>query len=299
MSQLSDHAKGFLITTIGILILTPDSLLIRLVNLDPWSTSFWRGILMGLSLLAWSVIKYRGAVLSKYREIGRSGLVISLLYATSSLCFVWSITNTTVANTLIIIATAPMFAALLSWLVLKETVSRATMLAILSAFAGIVIVIGDDLGGGHLVGDLFALGTATAMAAVFTMIRRSKDVDMVPATSLSGFIVAAIMLPLMAGLPGAFDYPPLQWGYILLMGIVVQAIPFGMLTIGPRYIPAPEVSLILLLETVLGPLWVWLVLTEEPGENALIGGAIVIGTLLVHSLRRLRKARANQPLGPG
>ncbi|RED53915.1 DMT family transporter [Aestuariispira insulae] len=299
MSFSSDHAKGFLITFLGILILTPDSLLIRLVNLDPWSTSFWRGILMGLSLLAWSGLQYRSGVFAKYRAIGRSGLIISLLYATSSLCFVWSITNTTVANTLIIIATAPMFAALLSWLVLKETVSRATLIAIASAFVGILIVIGEDLGGGHMVGDLFALGTAIAMAAVFTMIRRSKNVDMVPATSLSGFLVAAIMFPLMIGQAGSFDYPPQQWGYILVMGILVQAIPFGMLTIGPRYIPAPEVSLLLLLETVLGPFWVWLVLTEEPGGNALVGGGIVIATLLIHSLRRLRKAKSNQPLGPG
>ena len=291
MSNLSDHAKGFLITALGVLILTPDTLLIRLVNLDPWSTSFWRGMFLSLTLFVFLVVKYRSQVFAKYREIGRTGLAISICYVASSLCFVWSVENTSVANTLIIVATAPMFSAIFSFAILGEKTSPATLLAILSAFIGILIVISDSLGGGNIVGDLFALGTAIAMASAFTLIRRAKNVDMVPATSLAGFIVACAMLPLTIQQPGVFDYPAQQWGYILVMGILVQAVPFAMLTVGPRYIPAAEVSLLLLLETVLGPYWVWLVLNEEASERALVGGSIVVATLLLHSLNRLGKKR--------
>lgn len=287
MAGMSNHSKGFLLTFLGVMVLTPDTLLIRLVGIDEWSMVFWRGLLQGTTLMIALGLIYRRRSLTALKSMGLAGLGISLCYVINSLGFVLSVSNTSVANTLIIVATAPMFAALLSIVVLKEKITLATWIAILCAFAGIMIVVGDSFGSGGFIGDMFALVTAVGMATAFTLIRRKPDIDMVPALALAGLIAAAITYPLS----GAFSYSNDQILWIGIMGVVILPISFGLLTIGPRYIPAPEVSLLLLLETTLGPLWVWLATGEEASDNALIGGGIVVATLLIHSLRRLLGAR--------
>ncbi len=290
MPQLPDHTKGLLITILGVLIITPDALLIRLIDLDPWSTAFWRGLLLGCCIFLFIFLRSPKQCIEHYRSIGKAGLILSLTYSISSLCFVWSITNTSTAHTLIIIATAPMFAVIFSFLALKERISKVTLLAIGSAFSGVVLVMSDhDLNEGSLYGDVFALGTAIAIALAFTLVRRSKHIDMLPATSLAGFIIALSMLPMMLIFGKPLTYSGDTWGYILIMGIFAQAIPFGLLTIGPRYITAPEVSLILLLETILGPFWVWWILDEKISQNTMIGGSIVIITLILHTMYKLAK----------
>ncbi|WP_259780471.1 DMT family transporter [Aestuariispira ectoiniformans] len=283
----SDHGKGFLLTFLGVMVLTPDTLLIRLVGLDQWSVVFWRGLLMGSTLMVTLALIYRQRLFGAIRETGRYGLMISASYTLSSMGFVLSVSHTSVANTLVIVATSPMFAALLSIVLLKEKINLATWVAIGLSFIGILVVVGDSFGSGDYAGNLFALMTAVSMAFGFTMIRRKPNTDMVPSLAVAGLAAAAITFPLT----GAFDYSQDQMQWIAVMGVVVLPISFGLLTIGPRFIPAPEVSLLMLLETTLGPLWVWLVIGEEPSRNALIGGGIVVGTLVIHSLRRLMRAR--------
>lgn len=287
MAQLSDHGKGFLLTFLGVMVLTPDTLLIRLIDADQWSVVFWRGLLQGLTLLLALALIYRQRSFEIVKATGKAGLYVAAAYVVSNLAFVLSVSNTHVANTLIILATSPMFAALLSIFFLKEKVTLATWLAIASSFVGILIVVGDSFGTANALGDMIALVAAIALASAFTLIRRSPKVDMVPALALAGLVVAALSYPLTA----PFVYSDQQILWIALMGIIVLPVSFGLMTIGPRYIPAPEVSLLLLLETTLGPIWVWLAIGEEPTDNAIIGGVIVVATLLVHSLRRLLLGR--------
>ena len=283
MGHLPDHLKGLLITTTGVLVLTPDSLLVRLIALDSWSMVFWRGFLIMIGLTLALAVYYRGETLARFRAIGRTGVAAAALLAVSSVFFVLALHNTSVANTLVIIAAAPLIAAILSRVFLGEAVPARTWAAILAALTGILILVSDGPRSGTLGGDLAALATAVGVAGAFTLVRRARTLNMVPAAALSGGFTAVAMLPIATPLAIA---PGEVW-LLLLLGLVVLPVSFGLITLGPRYLPAPEVALIMLLETVLGPFWVWLVLEETPGSRALVGGAIVIGALILHSLAAL------------
>jgi drug/metabolite transporter (DMT)-like permease len=287
MSGQPDHIKGLGITTLGVLVLTPDSLLVRLIGLDTWSMVFWRGSLTMLGLSIGLTIYYRRQTLARVLAIGRAGLVVAALFALSSVLFILALNNTSVANTLIIVAAAPLLAAILTWLFLADPVPMRTWMAILAAGAGILVLVSDSPRGGTLAGDLAALGTAACLAVSLSLIRRGRARNMVPAMALSGGLSALAMLPLASPLAVA----PGQIWLLLLLGLVVLPLAFGLTTLGPRYLPAPEVALILLLETVLGPFWVWLVLNEAPSPYALAGGAIVITALILHSLATLMAQR--------
>jgi len=283
----TDHVKGLVLTIIGVLALTPDTLLIRLADADHWTLVFWRGLLMASGLFVVVLWHQRSGTLKAFRRIGRAGMVVALCYGLGSVFFVGAVTYTGVAATLIIIASAPMFAALLGWFVLSESVPVRTVLAIIATFIGIIIVVsGNGQGENNLIGDIMALGTAVTMATAFVFVRHAKSVNMIPATILGGLIAAVAGAGIGPG--SVFDLTGEQALWVFLMGAVVLPISFGLITLGPRYIPAPEVGLILLLETVLGPFWVWLVLDETISIQVFVGGAIVIVALTLHSLRALQ-----------
>ena len=294
MAGLSSHAKGLIITSLGVLILTPDSLLIRLIGADPWSMIFWRSTLMALGLSLGLLLVHRGETLARCRAIGGQGVLAALLISITTICFIQALDHTTVANTLIIISAAPLFAAISSRLFLAEPVPARTWLAILAVLIGIAVLVADSLSlasqASGVIGDLIALVASATLGCAFTVIRRGKAVSMVPATALSATICALVALA--AGAP--LTIAPSAWPLLLFLGLVMLPAATALITLGPRYLPAPEVSLLMLLETVLGPFWVWLVLGEMPTLWALAGGAIVLGTLCLHAAAGLRGARRPQ-----
>lgn len=299
MAPHSTHSKGLTIAVAGALVMSPDSLLIRLVEVDQWSLLFWRGLLTGLALLAGLALLHRGRLAAHFRAIGFSGLLTAALLSLSALLFITAITRTSVANTLFILSTAPLFAAVTAWILLGEAPARHTWLAIFFALTGIGLIVFGSTGVGHWTGDLAALATAVAMAASFVLIRRSRARSMVPAMAVSGFLTALAVLPFGANPLAAASTDLL---YLALMGLIVLPVSFGLVMLAPRYLPAPEVSLVLLLEAVIGPFWVWLALGEEPGGHAIAGGAMVILTLALHALwtlRRISRPRAPHPVLPG
>lgn len=278
-------------TLFGVLVLTPDALLFRLVNTDIWTIAFWRGILMPVGLLFMLALFYRGRTLKVIMNVGRAGIVVALMTSCSNLAFSTALTYTTAAKTLIMLACAPLFTTLFSWLFLKEKLNPASMMTIAASFIGVCIVVGDHNGGGaasgSLMGDMAGLLSAISMAAIFTYLRRHKEVNMLPACGLGWLIMALITLPFAQ--PLSLDVT--QMSAALVMGLFVLPVSFGLIMVGPRYIPAAEVSLLMLLEAVLGPLWVWLVIQEQPSVNTLIGGAIVIIAIASYSVWRLVNAR--------
>ncbi len=281
----AQHRRGFVLTLFGVLVLTPDTLLIRLIDIDPWSMNFWRGALMAVSLFAVYAGARRGAFFNDIRELGIAGLCVAVIYALNAISFVFAVENTRVANVLIILAATPLIAALLSVIVLRERVAGATWAAIAMGMSGVVIVVGDGLRTGTSLGDAFALITASALAVTFIIIRRNRHVNMVPAAALGALLSALLVAPLAEPMA----VPPGNWGLLLLLGFVVMPVSFGLITLGPRTLPAPEVALLMLLETVLGPLWVWLVIGEAPSDTTFIGGAIVIAAVVLQSAWRLRR----------
>jgi drug/metabolite transporter (DMT)-like permease len=285
MDGLPGQTKGLIIVFLGVLVLTPDTLLIRLIAVDHWTLLVWRGLLQALGLSVLVACFHGRNTLACFRAVGPAGYSAALLFALSTVLFVVALTYTSVANTLIIVASAPFFAALASRIFLGEAIARRTWIAIVVALGGIALLAFENLGASSLWGDLAALGVATAMGGNFTVIRHARAVNMIPAMALSGVIVG--LAALLVGEPAVLDRTQLAW--MLAMGLFVVPVSFALITLGPRYLPAAEVSLLLLLETVLGPFWVWMVLGEAPGPWALIGGAVVIATLTTHCALALRR----------
>jgi len=290
---MPEHFKGLALTVAGVLIITPDSLLVRLISADQWTLIFWRGVLTGLALLAYLGIRERRRLVAAFQAIGTDGIMVAALFAGSTIFFVMSLTHTRVANTLIILAAIPLFAALLGRLFLSEAVERRTWIAIAAALGGLLLILVDDLGSGSLLGDISAFATAFCVAGSFVAIRRRPNVDMIPAMALSGSMIALVALPLAPTLALRGDDIPAT----ITLGFVVLPLAMALLAQGPRYLPVAEVSLIMLLETVLGPYWVWLVIGEQPSNLAFLGGAIVLSTLAAHALAGLRRTPELQATG--
>ncbi|MFY0614440.1 MAG: EamA family transporter [Hyphomicrobiaceae bacterium] len=280
------HTKGLLITIAGVLVISPDALLIRLIGMDIWSTSAWRGGMQAIGLGALLLAVYRERLPAVFWSIGWTGILISLITAVTNSAFVAGIKFTSVANALVILASTPFHAAVMSRIFLGEKIAFRTWIAIWIGLGGIAIIVWDGIGGGSIFGDAMALIASILLATQLTMMRRQREINMIPAVALGG-IVYCTMAMVIGGMP---DMPTgMQTVWILTMGFLVTTPATALLALGPRYISSPEVGLIVLLETVLGPLWVWLVIYEAPSVWALVGGAVVVATLLVHSLFSLRE----------
>lgn len=286
---MQDYTKGLLITALGVVIISPDTLLIRLIDADVWTQLFWRGILAASAVLLGYAVLTGRQFPSHMTAMGLPGVVIAVVFSMGTACFMYSATHTLIANTLFITATSPVFAAILSWVMLGEKVSRRTALTIAATLCGIAIIaLGSTGEGGHgqvratLGGDFAALGAAVALAITFTIARARRTASMVPAMGIAGYLSALMALAFAPDL----IIPQDDWKWMGLMGALVVPIGFAMMTTGPRYLPAPDVSLLLLLESVLGPLIVWAVLKEYPGAYTLTGGAVVLGALLIANVTR-------------
>ncbi|WP_169568495.1 DMT family transporter [Sneathiella limimaris] len=294
MQSLPTHLKGTLLTALGVLVLTPDGLLVRLINADTWTLLFWRGIFFSIGIFGFYILRYGKGAIERTLTTGTRGLQAAFCFALSTICFVSALHNTTVANTLVIIATAPLVSALISLIFLKEKISPSTWIAILISTGGIAYIFKGSLSGEQIIGDLYALGAAIAIASHITTVRVARSMDMVPTLGVSGIMIALFSLMLTTSV----TVSTADLAYLILLGVFVLPIAFGLITIGPRYIPAAEVSLLMLLESFLGPIWVWLIIGEEPAAETLIGGALVISTLAAHTLyttnsRRLQRAKGS------
>jgi drug/metabolite transporter (DMT)-like permease len=232
-----------------------------------------RALFAVLGLLAYIAVAERGAVLRAFHAVGRAGLAIAALMAVSSGSFIIALNHASVANILFMQALAPVLAAVFGMLV-GEPVSRRTWLAMAVAIGGVALMVGGP-GRPHALGFGLSILMTVSFAGTLVITRHRRDVSMAPATCLSQVLVLACAAPFVhAGQVGSKDL-------VLLVSLGVGQIGLGFvfLTIGGRLIPAAEVALITLLEVVLGPLWVWLVLSERPGVATLLGGVVVLGAV--------------------
>ena len=290
LSQRNPQAYGVLVTLAGVMIFVPDALVMRLIGGDMLALAFWRGILAGGIFLAANLIFARQTMPSKGEWFDRKGLLVIGLNAVGGITWCSAMQYTSAANALLVLATAPFIAALLSWLTLRETIDRATALAIGLVFAGVLIIGSGSMGHGRLLGDAFALVNATAIAAYYVTLRTTGRRNMLPHLALGAILGGLLALPFA-------EFVPVDGGtafLIFLSGAVILPGAAGLLMLGPRYLPAPEVSMITLLEVILGPMLVWAVIGENPGQMSLIGGAVIVVTVALHTLRRV-----SQPQGGG
>lgn len=288
-SSGSTHVRGTLIVAAGVLVLSPDALLVRLVGAGVWEIIFWRSTFSAVSLGTVLAVRYRSDLARVVRAMGGAGFVSSLLFGASSFLFVSSIVHTRVANVLAILATAPFFASLFARLILHEAVPRRTWLAIPLAVGGIGLIFGGSLvRDPGLLGELLALLLAVTLGGNLVTLRSARNVDMIPTVAI-GAAFAALASALLAS-PSAVSGVDL--GILALMGGAQLPLALVLIAaIGTRYLPAPEVGLLMLGETILGPVWVWLVVGEQPAPLALVGACIVVATLVAHSALGVRAAR--------
>ena len=234
MKHLTDQQRGSLLAFVAVMFITPDSLFIRLSNIDTWGLVFYRGIIPFLTVFFGMLLIYKLNFFKILFKSGYHGLIYVVTFSITNITFVVSIQNTNVANTLVMIATAPMLSAILGSIFLKEPPNRKTWVSIIITFAAIIYIFFDSLKLGNFL---------------------DNDLIIVP-----------------------------------LMCILCVAIPFVLVTIAPRFIPAAEVNLFFLLETIIGPIWVWLIIKEQPSIETLQGGVVIIATIAIHSFLKLKKS---------
>ena len=287
MPVLSRHAKGLIITALGVLIISPDGLLTRLIHVDHWTLIFWRALFLSFGMWIMANLIHPRNTWQKYLSMGRVGLAMGVLYAMGTVSFITAITHTSVANTLIILSTTPLFAALIGWVTLREPVNTRTWCAITLVCVGVFVISSDsDNQASSLFGDIAAMVGAFFLAAGFTVVRRFPGITIFPIISTSGFITALLVLPLAQPLA----VTQADMGYLVLMGVYMLPVGTALMYLGPKYIPASEVGLMMLLESILGPVWVWLALGEQPGVRTFIGGAIILSTLAINATWALKTA---------
>jgi len=286
---MTEHMKGLVITTLGVLLVVPDSLFVRLIEAEPMVTAFWRSLAAGFLVLLVS-LSMRG--LQGFRDVlgtGWPGLIYTVLIATTAPAFVLAVTNTSVANVVFILASMPIFAAIFSRFFLGETVSLRMVVTLSAAILGLAIIAYGS-GSSQIAswkGDIWALYVAAAFAGALTAVRTIKTTSMIPAIPFA-YIGAAIVIGIFVSPVEAFET---QWPLFLGHGAFIGA-GSCLLALGPRYISSTEVSLLILLESVLAPILVWAVVGENPGSWAVAGGAVVIGALLVSNVYALAKRNA-------
>ena len=285
MVNLSNQQKGSLLAFVGVMFITPDSLFIRLSSIDTWELLFYRGAIPSVVILVALILFYKSNLIKVTLAMGLAGLFYALTFSITNITFIVSIQNTNVANTLVMIATAPMLSAILAAVFLKENPDKNTWIAILITFLAVVYIFFDSFKLGNFFGDIFGLITALGLAVGANIIRSVRDKDLVPAAVIGKFLVAIFALFFVDNLilQGRDNI------IVPLMCIMCVGIPFVLVTIAPRFITAAEVNLFFLLETIIGPIWVWLIIKEQPSIETIYGGILIIITIAVHSFYKLKK----------
>ena len=284
MKNLSDQQKGSLLAFIAVFFITPDSLFIRLSAIETWGMLFYRGAIPFIVVLTGLLIFYKKSLFKILFSMGLHGIFYALTFSVTNITFIVSIQNTNVANTLVMIAMAPMLSAILGGIFLKELPDKKTWTAIFITFGAAIYIFYDSIQLGNFIGDLFGLITALGLAVGAVIVRSAKNKDLVPAAVIGKLLVAIFAVSFVE----SFALLDLDLIIVPLMCVMCVALPFVLVTIAPRFIPAAEVNLFFLLETIIGPVWVWLIIKEQPTLETIQGGLIIILTIAIHSFFKIK-----------
>ena len=286
LNKLTDQQKGSLLAFVAVIFITPDSLFIRLSNVDTWGLVFYRGVIPFFTVFLGMLLIYKLNFFKILLSSGYHGLIYIGTFSITNITFVVSIQNTNVANTLVMIATAPMLSAILGAIFLKEPPDKKTWISIIITFLAIIYIFFDSLKLGNFYGDILGFITAIGLAVGAVTIRAAKSKNLVPAAVVGKLFVGTFALFFIE----SFLLENNDLIIVPVMCILCVAIPFVLVTIAPRFIPAAEVNLFFLLETIIGPIWVWLIIKEQPTIETLQGGIVIISTIAIHSFLKLKNS---------
>ncbi|MSO55248.1 MAG: DMT family transporter [Rhodospirillales bacterium] len=278
MTTPASPLRGVILIAAAATVWSIGGLIVRLVQAGDFEVIFWRTAFAGLFLSMAVASQGPRTFWTRLVESGWYGILASVMYAATFTLYILSLRRTTVAHTQIIICAAPFVAALLAWPILGERVRPRTWVTIAVVFAGVGVMLLDSLDGGGLTGDLLAVVLAVILGGIPVVLRKARTIELVPTVAVSGILAAVLVWPVAE----PFAIAPSDMALLAIMGFA--QLGFGLLLFvrGLRHLPAAEVQLLAMLETVLAPIWVWITIGEEPTRLALGGGAVVLIALAVH-----------------
>ena len=279
------HATGVaLVLTAGVLLSLAGITLRHIESASGWQILFYRSLTFFVVVTLWLAIRYRTRIVHAFVATGRPGLVVALSLGLGSACYVFALLLTTVANALFIISAAPFLTAVLGWIVLRERVRPITWAAMTVALAGITLMFVNGIQSGRLLGNIVAVGPALSFAIMLVTLRRAGNRDMIPAICLAGLVGATLGFVMSDTLVLSRH----DLALCLFLGVVQYTGGFVLITLGARFLPAAEVALLSLAETVLAPIWVWIGIGEVPAVLTLAGGAVVLSAVVAQAVTGMR-----------
>ncbi len=261
---------------LGMLAVSTDSLFIRLADIDGFDVTFWIGAFTTIVLTTLVTVRDRRLPVDLIRHGGWPLWLAGVLQAGSTCVFVLAVTKTSVANVVVIIAAAPLIAAVLSTIILKEPSPRRVWIAVAVVIVGVLLVVSGSLGGGTFGGDLLAVAAITQFGCSLVLLRRFPTIDRMAMVLLGG-----IGMALIAVVPATlFGHSTKTWAALMLMGLVFGPLARVMIAEAPKHLPAAEVGLFAPVETVTATLWAWVFFSEAPAATTVLGGVIIVSAVL-------------------
>ena len=273
----------------GASLISFDGLLIRLQNLTPTSVLFWRGLLTGIAFAGIAIVMNRSGGRDKLvsRQTSWPGTLLAVVTSLATITWVFALTHTTIAHALVIASCSPIATAVLGRLLLGEHLPVRTWLAGLAAAFGVAVVVSGSISTGDFQGDVWAVLATGLLALMLIVLRHYQDIDRITAMSIGGFLLSVVVIP------WGVQTPDLRTSVAAgLDGLLVLPVSLVLITAAPRYLPAAEVGLILLLEVILAPLWVLVVLGELLTPQVVLSAAVILGAIVIHSVIDLRSGDA-------
>lgn len=280
ISKKNPRATGLILSTSGIFLMSFDALLIRLASTSSWNVAFYRGFFIFLVLGIIFIIKNRKNSFQIIRKGGRPLYISGVLWGLSGVFFVMGVKMTLAANALVFLSLSPVFAAILSFFMLKEFIPLRTWGAIVVSLVGVVIIVIGDLGTGNMAGNIVAFFVPICLAYNLTHMRKHPRINKLAAVMIGGIAAVAITSPFASPLSvSSHSLLPLA-----LLGLIVLPFSQLLISLGTQYLPSPEVGLIMMNETYLGALWIWAFIGEGPAENTFAGGALILAAMVVNAI---------------
>lgn len=289
----SARLAGFLCALAAPLCWSVGGLIFRSIEAGPFEAIVWRSLVHVLVFPMFLLLRFGAGAFADLQRAPATVLVVSVCLGGTFILHVLAMMNTTVANVLIVQSTSPLAVAALGWIVLGERVSARGWLTLAVAFTGLAIVIGNSVDGGRFLGNAFALGVAACSATMVILVRRARAVNLQPVSIIGAALAVLIAFPLGEPLSVA----PRDIAWLLSLGFIQMTLGLSFYLYALRLLPAAQVTLIALLEPVLGPVWVWLFKGEEPSASTIVGGLIILAALVTNIVLNLRfgQRQAAQP----
>lgn len=282
---MSNNAKGLGITSLGVFIMSLESLFIKFTTIDSITFSFYLGIFMFISMSVTLLLKQKDVIKDIKNNSFSILILCALLMGSSNIFFISAIKSTTVANVVLIFGTSALFSSFFAYLLYKEKVSINIIIASFFMFIGLFIIFNDSLGIGNMLGNIYALLCTSTFSLAFVLLAKYSQISRVGLTALTGIFISIIAFFLTDSISIDIN----NFLIIAIMGLLITPISRVLIGNGTKYISASEVSLLMIIETIMAPIWVWIFLNEIPAENTFLGGSIIVFTLILNSIYTLRK----------